>query len=111
MSWKDELDNDYKPPKFGGMDGEMWAFMALFALLLAGGLWYTVAAWTPDNEGAKKILQEEGYSEIEITGADPLKCGSNDFGGTTFRAKNQAGNTVTGVVCCGRFFKGCTIRR
>lgn len=111
MSWKDELDNDYVPQKFGSMDAGMWVGMiGAFIFMALVGAW-AFMAWTPDTDGASRILEEEGYTDINITGADPLMCGERDLKGTKFRAKNQAGNTVTGVVCCGAFFKGCTIRR
>ncbi len=110
MSWKYELDNDYDPPKFGAMDGQMWGlFVTTFLVLAFFGIWIFIS-WSPDTEGARQRLEEDGYTEIQITGADPLKCGKHDLRGTTFRAKNLAGNTVSGVVCCG-VLKGCTIRR
>lgn len=111
MSWKDEIDDDYKPNRIDSMDGSTWAGMFLMLLFLGGVVLYGYHAWTPDTQSAKQLLEEEGYSEIQVTGANPMMCGSGDFGGTTFRAKNKAGNTVEGVVCCGMLFKGCTIRR
>jgi hypothetical protein len=111
MSWKDQLDSDCSEPRFGAMDGGMWVAMVFaFIFLGIGAIWF-YAAWTPDTQGAQRILQEDGYSQIQITGADPMMCGKGDLKGTKFRAKNQAGNTVTGVVCCGAVMKGCTIRR
>jgi len=93
------------------MDAEMWILMiGAFILLGVVILWFYLA-WTPDAGGATKILREEGYTEIQITGADPMMCGRGDHKGTKFSAKNHAGNTVRGVVCCGAVFKGCTIRR
>jgi len=111
MSWKDESDSNYNPPSFGAMDGAMWTGMIGGFALLAVIIFWFYLAWTPDIGGATRILSEEGYSDIQITGADPLMCGKGDLKGTKFKAKNQAGNTVTGVVCCGAVFKGCTIRR
>ena len=113
MSWKDELDDDYIPDTdpIDKMDSGMWVGM-VGAFLVLGflALWFFLA-WTPDTEGANRILQEEGYTDVHITGADPMMCGHGDLKGTKFRAKNQAGNVVRGVVCCGAVFKGCTIRR
>ena len=111
MGWKDELDSDHVPDKFGSMDGGMWGLMVMAFILLGFVVLWAYLAWTPDASGATRILKEEGYTEIQITGANPLMCGRGDHKGTKFRAKNQAGNTVGGVVCCGAFFKGCTIRR
>lgn len=111
MSWKDELDSDHMPPKFDSMDGQMWGLFVMFFVVLIFFVGWFFLAWTPDPQGAKQILEEEGYTDINITGADPMMCGHGDLKGTKFRAKNQAGNTVSGVVCCGTFFKSCTIRR
>lgn len=56
-----------------------------------------------------RILEAEGYTNIEITGYRAFMCGENDTYSTGFKATNKNGNNVTGVVC-GGFAKGYTIR-
>lgn len=64
-----------------------------------------------DESGAKGALESQGFTDVVITGyAGPFSCGEDDFSTTGFRAKNNAGNIVEGVVCCGLVFKSCTVR-
>lgn len=56
-----------------------------------------------------RVLEQSGYSNIEITGWRPFAKSEDDFYSTGFRAKAPNGETVTGTVCSG-FFKGNTIR-
>jgi hypothetical protein len=56
-----------------------------------------------------RVLSDEGYEEIEVTGYSFFECGKDDMSSTGFRAKNSKGKVVTGAVCCG-LLKGCTVR-
>lgn len=38
-------------------------------------------------ERAKRVLDNSGYTEIEITGYSPFSCGKDDTFSTGFRAK------------------------
>lgn len=58
---------------------------------------------------ATRILQQQGYTDIEITGWRPMMAGEDDTFSTGFKAKSQSGDTVTGAVTSGAF-KGSTIR-
>lgn len=91
-------------------DGVGYFFLGLFLLLCLGMCGLYLSGNAGDKEQATVILQEEGYTNIQITGGSVMGCGEGDWKKTTFRAKNQAGNTVSGVVCCG-MLKGCTVRR
>jgi len=62
-----------------------------------------------DSNGAKRVLETNGYSKITIIGIAPLSCSKDDFYRTKFRAVKN-GNVVTGAVCSGLLFKGATIR-
>lgn len=113
MKWHQKEPNDYGyvvPDNIDRVDGSfIIAFIVafgIFALIVAYGI-YTL---TPDHSVTKRILKEDGYTDISITGSDIIRCGRGDKKGTTFTAKNAAGNKVSGVVCCG-VVKGCTIRR
>jgi len=60
-------------------------------------------------EQATRVLQQQGYTEIEITGWRPMMAGKDDTYSTGFRAKSPSGAIVTGAVTSG-VFKGSTIR-
>lgn len=63
---------------------------------------------TTDPAGTKRILEDQGYTSVEITGWRPFSRG-NDVYSTGFRATSPAGKTVTGAVTRG-WMKGGTIR-
>ena len=59
---------------------------------------------------AQAILEGQGYTNVEITGYALFGCSAeNDDFRTGFRATDQRGRTVRGVVC-GGFLKGDTVR-
>ena len=62
-----------------------------------------------DGDTAKRILSENGYTEIETNGFAWLSCSKDDTFKTSFRAKSPSGQHVKGAVCSG-WFKGGTIR-
>jgi hypothetical protein len=76
--------------------------LGLLALLL-------LASCT-DEEASRKALYSAGYTDVALTGYAFFGCGQDDTYATKFRAKNPQGNRVEGVVCCGFFGKGCTVR-
>ena len=49
----------------------------------------------------KKLLQDEGYTDIKITGYELWACGHDEMASTGFEAKNLNGKVVRGVVCDG----------
>jgi hypothetical protein len=55
-------------------------------------------------------LEKSGFTDIQVDGWAGLSCSEDDTFGTNFQATNPSNVTVTGVVCCGLVFKGCTIR-
>jgi len=73
------------------------------ALLL---MFFAVGCTRPTH--ATKVLEDDGYQQIQITGYSWLGCDKEDFFSTGFTAyKND--REISGVVCEG-FFKGATIR-
>lgn len=68
-----------------------------------------VIGCTSDDQTIE-TLQKAGYTDIEPGSWAPFSCSDDDTVKTSFRAKNPAGQTVTGVVCCGLILKSCTIR-
>lgn len=62
-----------------------------------------------DSNNAERILSNDGYTDIKITGYSMFACSEDDFQKTGFTAKKN-GNVVKGAVCSGVFFKNSTIR-
>lgn len=75
--------------------------------LAIGAAMLLMSCAEPDK--ATKILQQQGYTEIEITGWRPWMASDSDDFSTGFRAKSPNGTVVTGAVT-GGVFKGHTIR-
>lgn len=61
-----------------------------------------------DEAAARRTLDDEGYTDVQITGFRWFGCG--DDTSTGFTAKNTKGKPVDGVVCCGYLMKACTVR-
>lgn len=59
-------------------------------------------------ERTERVLQEQGYTDIQIKGFSWLSC-SDDVFRTKFEAKSPSGYEIKGAVCSG-WFKGNTIR-
>ncbi|HVZ89587.1 MAG TPA: hypothetical protein VHG72_21680 [Polyangia bacterium] len=77
------------------------------------GLLAVVAILTPgcsDESATRHALEADGFTRIETTGWAPLGCSKDDSTCTGFEAVGPSGIRVTGVVGCGWFFKGCTVR-
>ena len=62
-----------------------------------------------DKNTANKTLESAGFTDVKITGWNPLACGKDDTYATGFIAINPQGKVVEGTVCSG-VFKGATIR-
>ncbi|MEY4385816.1 MAG: Citrobacter phage [Verrucomicrobiota bacterium] len=63
-----------------------------------------------DEQGARTLLEAQGYTAVRITGWDMFGCGKDDHYASAFTAKSPNGTPVKGVVCAGLFFKGATVR-
>ncbi len=62
-----------------------------------------------DEERSRRVLDQSGYTDIQITGYAWAECSDSDTYHTAFRAKGPSGKPVTGAVCCGTL-KSCTVR-
>jgi len=78
--------------------------IALAALAMMSFANCSCASYTTET------LDKAGYSNIETNGWSVMGCSDEDTFATKFTADNPAGKRVNGVVCCGWFAKGCTIR-
>jgi len=62
-----------------------------------------------DEKGAKKTLENSGYTNVSVGGYGLFGGSKDDVYCTKFTATSPNGNRVTGVVTSG-WFKGHTIR-
>jgi hypothetical protein len=81
--------------------------MKIFGVLVLA-VFLTGCGILTEPQAATKVLEDQGYTHIQITGYRWFTCGDDTFS-TGFMAINSAGHEVTGVVCAG-WMKGNTIR-
>jgi len=62
-----------------------------------------------NTSNAERVLADNGYTDIQMTGYSLFGCDKNDTFSDGFKAKSPNGKMVEGVVCSG-VFKGATIR-
>lgn len=77
--------------------------------LLAGAILALGLAACSDAPTAERVLRQNGYTQIQITGYKAFSCGEKDTYHTGFRAKAPGGGIVEGTVCSA-WLKGATIR-
>lgn len=65
-----------------------------------------------DEPNAKRVVEMQGYTDVQITGYRWFGCGDKDSVHTGFTAKSAKGQPVSGVVCSGItwFGKNYTVR-
>lgn len=78
-------------------------------LILLALATFALASCT-DADEAKRVLEAQGFKNIEITGYNFFGCSKDDTFHTGFIAIGQNGQAVEGTVCSGLIFKGSTIR-
>ena len=79
----------------------LFLFLLVFTVILPHGCTHP--------ESTVRVLEEQGYTNVQITGWRPLSVDKNDIYSTGFTAISPKGNEVTGVVTSG-LFKGNTVR-
>jgi hypothetical protein len=86
-----------------------FAVGAALALLFVAFIWVIgpVACTSPST--ARRVLEEQGYKDIKLTGFRLMGCGQGDTFSDGFEATNVNGKRVHGVVCSS-FTKSATIR-
>jgi len=77
----------------------IWAFLTVG---LAGCL--------TNAKSAKQVLEEAGYTDIQITGYSMFLCKQDDMFSTGFVATSPSKKRVEGAVCKAGFYMGNTIR-
>jgi len=80
-------------------------FMGM-CLVLA--LTLSVSCTNPNS--ATRVLEAQGYSQVQMTGYNFFSCSESDFYHTGFKGLSINGTPVEGTVCEGIFFKNSTVR-
>lgn len=62
-----------------------------------------------DEETARRVLRQQGYTNVEITGYRPFMGSDDDYYSTGFKATAPNGESVTGAVTSSPM-KGATLR-
>lgn len=86
---------------------EKLTVVSIIAIFAFGVAACPKACTQPDK--TTKILTQQGYTNIVITGWRPFSAGEGDSFATGFKATAPNGETVSGVVT-GGFLKGATVR-
>lgn len=84
-------------------------FKTICCVLLVVGVVFLQSRCTDEKE-AQRILEAQGYTNIQFTGYSWFSCSEKDTYSTGFEAKGVNGKTISGSVCSGLFFKNSTIR-
>lgn len=69
-----------------------------------------VSGCTTDPNDAVRTARKAGFSDVTPGGVDWFACSEDDLEGRKFTGTNAKGEVVQGVVCCGFWFKNCTVR-
>lgn len=77
-------------------------------MLLSFLLCLTITGCT-NTVKAQRILEQNGYTNVQMTGYDPFMCSEGDDFSDGFTATSPKGMQVEGAVCSG-IMKGATIR-
>lgn len=66
----------------------------------------------PLSEEVTRTLRAHGFDELAPAPYRTFVCSDSDseWASQGFTARNVRGEKVTGMVCCGLYRKGCTIR-
>lgn len=86
---------------------ELLSYFTFMGVLLFVIFAFVGSCSQPDK--AVKVLEDQGYSNIETTGWRPFAKGQDDWWSTGFEADSPAGKRVSGTVS-GGVWKGSTIR-
>lgn len=76
-------------------------YLIVFALILPA---------CEDRTSVSRALDSMGMTNVQWEGYDWAACAEDDDTHTGFSATNPQGKRVRGTVCCGAFFKNCTVR-
>lgn len=87
--------------KFKGTKMKNYILVVVAALMIQG---------CTKPEKTTRLLQSQGFTDIQITGYRMFICSQQDTVSTGFKAKSINNENVSGSVCGGLILKGLTIR-
>lgn len=88
-------------------DDDVWKLVVPGAFLVVLLIAIGTGSCTDEN-GARRTLEGQGFTDIQLHGQNFFACGQDPFS-TRFSAVNPKGRRVMGTVCCG-VVKDCTVR-
>lgn len=64
------------------------------------------------SDAALRAVHSHGFTDVQLTGQALLGCSEEDsaLSSYTFVATNTERKPISGRVCCGLLFRGCTVR-
>lgn len=89
--------------------------MGLVCIAVMGAVLLIQANGEPSQQDItryEEVLEVHGFTNAQIGAAAFWGCGKDDspFNSREFHATGANGHHVHGVVCCGMWAKGCTVR-
>jgi hypothetical protein len=91
------------------VDGD-WFGIILYSIILVAALILLFAkGCMTSSEETINSVSAYGFKDIR-TGDWTIGCSEGERLGRHFTATNSDGKMVSGYVCCGLVFKGCTVR-
>ena len=101
----------------GSMNGDSFGkvFAGVVTVGLVFGLAFGLGQCAPGPEKAVETLRVQGFTDVKVTDTDRMfvgwsGCSDKDGVAHHATATNPRGERVTLTVCCGLWFKGCTVR-
>lgn len=79
-------------------------------IIIFGSLVWAFGVGCTDESGARRALEGQGFTNIELHGYAVGRCSDDDNTCTEFTATGPSGRNVRGAVGCGIGCKGCTVR-
>lgn len=64
---------------------------------------------SPDMKLARAV-ENHGLTKVKVGDWAFMSCDASDLTERRFTATRADGQRVSGFICCGYFFKGCTVR-
>jgi hypothetical protein len=101
----------YRSRDFNHTSDFPWSILGILTIFLCAILFQCSGpVFGVDRIGATRILTQQGYSQVEITGYRWFVGSESDYFHTGFKAVSPAGIHVSGTVTKGIIFKSATIR-
>jgi len=84
--------------------------ITLFVLVIGAVLFGGYQCTASRQPEVRRVLEVEGFTEIDLGGYEVFGCGKGDTVREGFVATAPSGERTAGTVCCGYWLKDCTVR-